>query len=240
MHESGPLPTDNGFDGELNGSRRFGFVPESAIELPAAQTRATITGMNLIHVSSGHALWPVISLFIRTTYLDHYSAQIASLPANIVALVDERNKVLCAAGLRDRSEAFFSELYLDRPIEAVLSELAGRPVERHEVAEVSSLASRTPAASVQFMRELILYGDTLCFNWAFFTATERLQKLLQRIRLPLIDLGAARRDRVPSPELWGSYYETNPRVLAIGRDDLAPFLVREAEAETALGVCANG
>ena len=72
------------------------------------------------------------------------------------------------------------------------------------------------------MRELILYGDTLGFNWAFFTATSRLQKILRRIHLPLIDLGPARRDRVPTPEKWGAYYDNQPRVLAIGRDDLAP------------------
>jgi hypothetical protein len=180
--------------------------------------------MRLVHLSQGHSLWPMTSLFIRTAYLEHYSAQIAKLPENIVALVDPQNRVHCAAGLRESSEPFFSEFYLDAPVEDVIGAVAGRPVERREIVEVSSLASRTPAASVQFMRSLILYGGTLGFNWAFFTATGRLQKLLRRIRLPLVVLGAASRARVPNPELWGTYYDTDPMVVAIGRDDLAPFL----------------
>lgn len=203
-------------------------------------TGATITGMILVPVSPGHPLWLMTSIFIRTTYLDHYGARLANLPTNIVALIDARQKIHCAAGLRHGAEPFFSEFYLDQPIETVIGRLSGKHVERHEIVEVSGLASRTPAASVQFMRELILFGDSLGFNWAFFTATDRLEKLFHRIRLPVIDLGAASSARVPTPEAWGSYYEANPKVLAIGRDDLAPFLVRYPETDTLAGVRAHG
>jgi hypothetical protein len=202
--------------------------------------RSNETGMNLIPVSSGHNLWPVVSIFIGTTYLEHYGARLDNLPANIVALVDARQRVLCAAGLRSASESFFSEFYLDAPVEAVISARSGKRVARHEIAEVANLASRTPSISVHFMRELILYGDTLGFNWAFFTSTHRLEKVLRRIQLPLIDLGAASRDRVPNPEVWGRYYDSDPKVFAIGRDDLAPLLVRDPDAPLARGRLAHG
>jgi hypothetical protein len=196
--------------------------------------------MNLIQVSPGDAMWPVVSIFIRTTYSDHYGARLGHLPDTILALVDGQHRVLCAAGLRDGAAPFFSEYYLDDPIETIISRTAGKPVQRSEIAEVANLASRTPAATVQFMRQLILYGDTLGYNWAFFTATGRLEKILRRIQLPLIELGRAAADRVPNPELWGSYYETGPRVLAIGRDDLAPFLTRESSTDEFHGECVNG
>jgi len=199
-----------------------------------------ITGMNLIPVSPGHPLWPAVSVFIRTTYLDHYGAQLAELPTNIVALIGPGQRVQCAAGLRNGSEAFFSECYLEDTIEAVISGVTGRQIDRWEIVEVSNLASRTPAASVQFMRELIHYGDALGFNWAFFTATDRLQKILRRIHLPLIELGAARPERLAAPYVWGSYYENNPKVLAIRRDDLAPFLSGKATRDTGNGVRAHG
>lgn len=194
--------------------------------------------MQLLQISPGHALWPATSLFIRSTYVDHYSAHIANLPHKIVALIDTRNQVHCAAGLRDCSEPYFSEAYLDHPIETVIGGIAGRRVERHEIVEVANLASRTPAASARFMRELILYGETLGFNWAFFTATLRLEGLLRRLRLPLIELGTASADRVPDPAAWGTYYDAKPKVLAIGRDDLAPFLARASESE--MGARAHG
>ncbi len=189
--------------------------------------------MQLIPIFPGHALWPAVSLFIRTTYLEHYGARLDDLPANIVALVDAQDRILCAAGLRNAPEPFFSEFYMEEPVETLIGKIAGKSVKRQEIVEVTALVSRTPAVSVHFMRELILYGDTLGFNWALFTATSRLQKILHRINLPLIDLGQARRDRVPAPEKWGSYYDNQPRVLAIGRDGLASFLVRDADAPLA-------
>jgi hypothetical protein len=189
--------------------------------------------MQLIPIFPGHALWPVVSLFIRTTYLEHYGARLDALPANIVALLDAQERILCAAGLRNAPEPFFSEFYLDEPVETVIAKITGKAVQRPEIVEVTALVSRTPALSVHFMRELILHGDRLGFNWAFFTATSRLEKILRRINLPLIDLAQASRDRVPTPEIWGAYYDNQPKVLGIGRDDLGAFLVRDTDAPLA-------
>jgi hypothetical protein len=138
--------------------------------------------------------------------------------------MDPGERVQCAAGLRDSSEPFLSESYLDQTIETVLAQRVGTKVERREIVEVSSLASRSQVELVAFMRELICYGASLGFNWAFFTATDRLQRILRCIELPLIDLAVARPDRIAAAELWGSYYDSDPRVFAIGRHDLATFL----------------
>lgn len=180
--------------------------------------------MKLIEIDEGHSLWPITSRFIRSMYDKCYNARIVQIPKRVVALVDPDFRVHCAAGLRDSLEPFFSEYYLDEPVEMTIGALSGSRVERREIVEVSSFASRTPGSSVRFISELVSYGEGLGFNWAFFTTTSRLRKVLHRTRLPLIDLGVARSSRVPSPELWGSYYQTNPKVLAIGRRDLAPFL----------------
>jgi len=155
-----------------------------------------------------------------------YDARIANLPKTLVALVDDKDRILAAAGLRTASEAFFSEHYLDQSIETLLGQISRTSLDRKSIVEVSCLASRKPAISVHFMRELVLYGERLGYDWAFFTATSRLEKLLRRMRLPLLSLGEAHADRVPNPEAWGSYYETRPRVLAFGRDHLKPFLTR--------------
>jgi Thermostable hemolysin len=196
--------------------------------------------MNLIHTTFGQPLWFVASRFIGATYSLHYNARVTHLPKNIIALVDRQNKAHCAAGLRDFSEPYFSEYYLDDHIEAVISVISGKPVKRYEIVEVSCLASRTPAASLHFIRDLIFYSEELAFNWAFFTATSRLEKMLRRMRLPLINLGVASSNRVPSPEAWGSYYQTNPQVLAVGREHMEPFLMKRPEAITAPSIHAHG
>jgi hypothetical protein len=196
--------------------------------------------MNLIRTTFGQPLWSVSSCFIKATYRLHYNARVTHFPKNIIALVDQQNKVHCAAGLRDFSEPYFSEYYLDDHIEAVISVISGKPVKRYEIVEVSCLASRTPAASLHFIQDLIFYSEELAFNWAFFTATSRLERMLRRMRLPLINLGVASSNRVPSPEVWGSYYQTSPQVLAVGREHMAPFLMKRPEAITAPFVYTHG
>ena len=183
-----------------------------------------INGFNLIRISYDHILWPAVTELIRSAYHEHHQARLRSLPRSFVALVGPGERVQCAAGLRDSTEPFLSESYLDQSIETVLAQATEMTVERREIVEVSGLACRSQIRLVAFLRELIRYGGSLGFNWAFFTATDQIQRILRRIELPLIELGMARRDRISVPELWGSYYESQPQVFAIGRHELGRFL----------------
>ncbi|MGO9173646.1 MAG: thermostable hemolysin [Rhodomicrobium sp.] len=184
--------------------------------------------MKLVELTTEHPLMPAAYRLIRAVYSLSYDAHVTSVPRTVIALVDRQDKIHAAAGFRDSSEPYFSEYYLDAPVDAVIGRVTRTRIDRDKIVEVSSLASRTPAISVRFTRELVLYGEELGYDWAFFTATSRLEKLLRRMRLPLISLGAASASRVPTPEIWGTYYETDPRVLAFGREQLTPFLMKTA------------
>lgn len=196
--------------------------------------------MRIIEITSEHPLRPAATRLIKAIYALAYNARITNFPKTIIGLVDSRGKIHAAAGLRDASEPYFSEYYLDLPVEAVIGGFAKRRVSRESIVEVSCLASRTPAMSVRFMTGLVLYGEELGFDWAFFTATSRLEKLLRRMRLPLIALGEASASRVPNPEMWGTYYETDPRVLAFGREQLTPFLTKKAAPAPVYEACLHG
>jgi hypothetical protein len=196
--------------------------------------------MIIVEIPPDHPLRPAVSRLIRATYYLIYDARIKALPKTLVALIDDKGKVLAAAGLRDASEPFFSEHYLDLPIQSLLSQVSRKPLERKSIVEVSCLASRAPVLSAHFMRELVFYGERLGYDWAFFTATSRLEKLLRRMRLPLLNLGEASAERVPDPEAWGSYYDTQPRVLAFGREHLKPFIVRWLGKAHAIEARAHG
>jgi len=196
--------------------------------------------MTIIEVLPNHRLRPSAERLIKAAYMLSYGAHIRSFPNTLIVLSDRNDKVHAAAGLRDSSEAFFSEYYLDDTIEAVIGGLTGQRVGRKKIIEASCLASRTPAISVNFMRELVLYGGELEFDWAFFTATSRLERLLLRMRLPLITLAKASASRVPDPEIWGTYYETDPRVVAFGREQLLPFLQKQHARASACEVRAHG
>ncbi len=153
--------------------------------------------------------------FIRTTYALRYGAVITEFPRRLLALFDGNERVICAAGIRDAQETFFSEHYLDAPIERILSQCSGIRVERNTVFEVSTLASQTPCSSAGFVRDIIAFGETEGFQWSFFTATSRLHLLLSRLGIGPIYLGEAHADRVEGAGLWGTYYDTRPRVCAV-------------------------
>jgi hypothetical protein len=196
--------------------------------------------MHTIEINKGHYLRHEAENFALSVYKSSYGATIKNFPTTLIVHFDKSGKFHAVAGFRDSSDGYFSEYYLDEAIEAVIGAVMRKRVSRDKIVEVSCLASRAPAISIKFMRELVRYGTELGFEWAFFTATARLEKLLLRMRLPLITLGKASATRVPNPEIWGTYYDTDPRVLAFSHAQLLPFFVEQDARMSAFEVRAHG
>jgi Thermostable hemolysin len=173
-------------------------------------------------------LRPAAERLISEVYARHYGARVTALPNTLVTMVEGEGTVRCAAGLRLASDGFFSEAYLDAPIETLLSALRREPARRDKIFEVTSLASEAPYLVGSFLRKIIACGEAAGFDWAFFTATAPLKALIERMNLQLIALAEAESLRVSNPEIWGSYYAFAPRVYAVHRDHTALCLRRHA------------
>ena len=186
--------------------------------------------MRVAIIPHDHDLRPAAEQLIAEVYALHYAARITNFPATLIAMMSDRDALLCAAGLRYAADGFFSECYLDAPVDAVLTGLSPSLVRRELVFEVTSLASRTPHIVGSFLRKIIACGEAAGFEWAFFTATAPLQELLERIGLPLVPLAAADRARVAIPEIWGTYYELSPSVYAVHRDLVGACMGRDMRA----------
>ncbi len=161
---------------------------------------------------------------IRRLYWKRYDAVLASFARTIVAELDEAGDVECAAGLRLGQEELFSEAYLDLPVEQALKEHLMRTVSRSRIVEVCHLAGRGSGCSLPFVEKLIGLLRAMDTEWAIFTATRPLRSLLRRSGLTMIDLGQADRNRVADPAVWGSYFEHDPRIMAVGQG--APSVTR--------------
>ena len=153
--------------------------------------------------------------FIKNTYATRYGARLENFPSRIIALLDHGDEILCAAGLRFHDDGFFSERYLDSPIEDVVSAISARVVNRNAIFEVTTLASRAPLATAEFIAEITAFGERAGFEWSFFTLTRRLQLLVRRLGIPLTYLGEADRRRIADSERWGTYYASEPKVYAV-------------------------
>jgi hypothetical protein len=153
--------------------------------------------------------------FIKETYAARYGARLGTFPFRIIALLDNRGEPLCAAGLRFVDDGFFSERYLDAPIEEVVSRLSMRAVNRSAIFEVTALASRAPLAAAEFIAEIGTFGEMAGFEWSFFTLTRRLHLMVGRLGIAPTFLAEADSRCIADSERWGTYYACEPKVYAV-------------------------
>ncbi len=171
--------------------------------------------MSYLRIDRSHPLRSYVEKRINLVYGKEYGAVVRSFPDTLVVGQGPGGEIVSAAGVRFYNEPFFSECYLPEAIETVLSRIWKRPVARDQVAEVTGLAGIKPGAAINLIRHIVGTCRDGGANWAFFTATDRLRAILHRTGVPTLDLAAAGIDAVPNPDDWGSYYRTNPRVVAI-------------------------
>jgi hypothetical protein len=170
---------------------------------------------------------------IQNVYWKRYGAILPDFADTIVAEIEGCGRLICAAGLRFGDETFLSESYLDQPVEGALQDLTSAPLHRGDLAEVCHLASAGPNRSIPFVRSVIRFLAEHSIEWAVFTATEPLRELLQRSGIAMLELGRASRGRLAHPGVWGTYFEHDPRVMAVSRHDvisreMRPQFVRSA------------
>jgi hypothetical protein len=172
-------------------------------------------------IQEGDVLRYVAETFIRNVYAAEYGAELQTFPSRILAIRNERGEIVCAAGVRLENDGFFSERYLDSPIEQVLGDVSARPISRDEIFEVTTFASRAPRATMGFIQSVGSFGVTNGFVWSFFTLTRRLHQLVERLGHPLTHLADADYRRIRDHERWGTYYASEPKVFAIASPRLA-------------------
>lgn len=144
---------------------------------------------------------------------------------------------MAAAGVRfAEDQSLFLERYLDVPADQAVAEAFGRPVARDSIVEIGSLASDSPAASLQLFSALASWlASVRGCRFAVATARPELQKLLTRAGFGLVPLADADPARLgDGAQDWGSYYDRAPQVVAgeIGMSAALPLLRDRLRART--------
>lgn len=166
-------------------------------------------------VPPGSALRPAVEAMVRNVFYTEYGARIAAFPERMIVVLDSEGAPRCAAALRDARVGFFSEQYLDRPLEQAISAARGCFVPRAAVLELGSVAASRPGALLMLLRGFAHVGLEAGYRWGVFTATDRLRRLAQRFSIEIADLGPASASRIANPQDWGRYYDHDPRVCAV-------------------------
>ena len=168
--------------------------------------------MRFMLVESENAARPAVESFISSGYARTYEAKLGRFPARLFAVLRDDGAPLAAAGMRLDEDGFFSEAYLDAPLECLSRTALGRPVARAEFLEVTTLVSGTPFALFPLMAGMLAYGRERGLGCGVFTATAPLRKLFSRLGIPYVPLAAADPRRLANAEDWGRYYERDPWV----------------------------
>lgn len=176
--------------------------------------------MTLVLAGPEHSLRGSLEESIRAVFLAEYGARIPVFPRKLLVLLDQDRQPLAAAGLRRAEDGFFSECYLNEPVETCLSRRAGTAVARADVVEFVNLAAMRPGAALPLVGAAVRLCLASGCRWGLFTATARLRALLRRAGFVVEDIAAASPERVAQPEAWGSYYLHDPRVLAVRAESL--------------------
>ncbi|QIR86796.1 thermostable hemolysin [Paracoccus sp. AK26] len=180
-----------------------------------------------------NAGWQPAAAMIEAHFLQAHGAAI-TVPAVRLAVARSGNgAILGAAGMRDAGRGFFSQVYLDDPVDQVLTRLSGSSVGPEEVIEVVSMACPHPSATLPLIEAVTAEGRGSGKCWGLFTATGPLMRLLRRTGVPLLPLIPARPDRLPDAACWGRYYHTDPWVCAL-QDSMQPlrFMPRRGQPLT--------
>lgn len=205
-------------------------LPPSVAPPPQARAQMVVAGPS-------HPQRLDFERFVEARFEQAFGARVPRHYPLVTGLRAPDGAVLAAAGVRfAEADPLFLERYLDSPVEQAVAEAFGRPVARESIVEIGSLASDSPAASLQLFNALATWLASVCGRrFAVATARPDLQRLLGRAGFGLRPLGDADPARLgEGAHDWGSYYDRAPRVFAgeIGVSSALPNLRERLRARS--------
>ncbi|MGZ8290194.1 MAG: thermostable hemolysin [Telluria sp.] len=153
--------------------------------------------------------------FIARAFVESYGAEVSHYCDVLLGCRDGQGRWIAALGYTLAGDGpTFLEQYLDAPVEAEIGGRIGHPVPRPEIVEVGNLASTHPGAARALIVTTTRLLHGLGLRWVAFTATVSLLNSFTRLRLQPQVLAAADPGRLADAgRQWGSYYETQPKVM---------------------------
>ena len=160
--------------------------------------------------------------YIQKKFSCAYNANITEFMPQFLSL-DYHNRVSATAGIRRATEeTLMVEHYMEKSVEQTLSCLIQKPVARESIIEIGNLVATHRGASQLLFVLLLAILHKANYRWVVFTATQQVGQLLNKLHFDPFRVCTADSTMLEdSSNHWGSYYETNPSVLA---GDLQPAI----------------
>jgi len=153
--------------------------------------------------------------FVHKSFQAAYAADIRHFMPHFIRVRDHQGQDRAIMGYRDAENyRLFLEVYLDEPIEVMLSDYLGYPVPRRDIVEVGNLAEAEPGDARLAIISATAFLHTAGYRWVVFTGVTKLRNAFRRLGLEPKELMEADQSRLTADERkeWGSYYQGRPVV----------------------------
>jgi len=192
-------------------------VPSPTRHTPADGRAALAAGeFEISFCSKNGAERTALEAFIQSGFQRKHGAAVRSFMPVLIGLRDRKGILVGATGYRPASqEQLFLEQYLGEPIEETVARRnPGLRVTRADIAEIGNFACRDCATAMIMVGVLAEFLLDQRNRWTVFTATRTVRGIMRHLGLSLSELGRADKSRVVvTADEWGSYYQTDPRVM---------------------------
>jgi hypothetical protein len=166
------------------------------------------------------AAWHRAAQLVQSRYRETFDADVLPSPQYFITMSEppgpatpEPAILACVGFTCTASPNFFSERYLDTPIEEIIASRTGVACARDEVGEIGSLASVSRLAGLELIRFLPLITWSHGKRFVLATVTRRLAGMLLRIGLEHHAVSDSSPSRLHDHEQkqWGRYYNAQPQ-----------------------------
>ncbi|OGT16871.1 MAG: hypothetical protein A2342_07175 [Gallionellales bacterium RIFOXYB12_FULL_54_9] len=161
-----------------------------------------------------------VERFIAEVFYQSCNARVRVFLPVLMSLRDLDGQLIAACGIRNAGiEHLYLENYMDQPVEQLLSEKTGSIVLRSDIVEIGNYSVAELGLSRTLTSAIFHQLHATSKQWAVFTAIQLVQNALIRQDIfPKVLCDADIHHLPPEDRAeWGSYYEQNPKVMAIRR-----------------------
>lgn len=156
-----------------------------------------------------------VECFISKGFAKTYSAKVSITMPWLLTIKDEKYKA--ALGIRSAKHSLFIEQYLSEPIEKIIERNnTDSVINRDDIAEIGHLYSNGKRFTLPLL--LVTAVSLFCndYKYMVFSGTEHVLKLIEKTGVNCSFIAEATKEKLTSPQdNWGTYYETNPKVVFI-------------------------
>ena len=153
--------------------------------------------------------------YVHRKFAQVYGADVQSFMPHFIRLRDGSGKYKTVMGYRDAGHyPLFLEQYLDVPVEEMIAQLVGHPVDRNTIVEVGNMVENEPGDARLAIISATAFLRVAGYRWVVFTGVGRMRNAFRRFGLEPVEMIKADQSRLSEEdrERWGSYYQGNPTV----------------------------